>query len=372
MHPQPQWCHNPQGPASGQRGPGNMPGHRRVAQRDRGTTGGRTCAATNDPAFSRLRTAADVVTRVLTWRSPGCPTPAIVAAVGRDARTVAAGVARAGDPGQPRPQQRVRQGQVNRPHVQADERWGTRVGRRGWLALALAVPARRWLGGVISPPRALVLLPTLVPRVRSWARTLALGGGVAGWASDVTACRRGFRPPVRTGRPGRPRVVPEQGVLWGHVVQRDAQRRGVRVERRGVRGTATAIAAVVAATHRGSGSKTADRERLTATCRAALAPRVRRGRASAHPEAGLTAGMWRVGCADTWCGRQDRLRVAAPVGACWPWQERTPAMAAGLTNHRWTRPALLCDPVPQPPWVALKRRGRPPTQVLHPGRAVAA
>ena len=74
-----------------------------------------------------------------------------------------------------------------------------------------------------------------------------------------------------------------------------------RVEPRVVRGTEAAIAGVWAATHSGSGMKTSSSERLNATCRASLAPVVRRGRASAHPEAALTAGMWLVGCAYHFC-----------------------------------------------------------------------
>ena len=42
-------------------------------------------------------------------------------------------------------------------------------------------------------------------------------------------------------------------------------------------------------------------------------------------------------------------------------------MVAGLTNHCWTMYELLCYQVPLPPWVAPKRRGRPPKRALQPG-----
>jgi hypothetical protein len=86
-------------------------------------------------------------------------------------------------------------------------------------------------------------------------------------------------------------------LLWGQVGKRYSPRRVGSVERRVVRGTAEAIAAVLAATGRGTGLNTADRERLNATVRAALAPLVRRGRAMAQTETMRTAGMSRVGCA---------------------------------------------------------------------------
>ena len=89
-------------------------------------------------------------------------------------------------------------------------------------------------------------------------------------------------------------------------------------------------------------------ERLNATFRASLAPLGRRGRASAHTEAGVPAGMWLVGCGDTFCWLHQSLRAAAPAGAPWKWQERTPAMAAGLTEHRWTRRELMYSHVPLP------------------------
>jgi hypothetical protein len=133
-----------------------------------------------------------------------------------------------------------------------------------------------------------------------------------------------------------------------------------------------AIAAVLAATSTGTGINTAYIERLNATFRASLAPLVRRGRAIAHTEAVLTAGMWLVGCAYNFCWLHDSLCVAAPRGASWKWQERTPAMAAGLVDHRWTMRELLCYQVPLRPWVAPKRRGRPPKRTMQLAPAVAA
>jgi transposase-like protein len=372
MNPQTQFCHNPQCPARGQRGRGNIHVHSRAAQRYRCTTCGQTFAATKATPFYRLRTATDVVTLVLTLLSHGCPTQAIVAAFGVDERTVAAWLTRAGQHCERVHQHLVQQGRVDLQHVQADELWVKLVGRRVWMAMAMAVPARLWLGGVLSPHRDLVLITTLVQLVRSCARSLATLVCVDGLASYVTAFRRVFRHPVRTGRRGRPRLVQEPGLLLGQVVKRYVQRRVVNVERRVVQGTEAVIAAVLAATHSGTGINTAYIERLNATFRASLAPLGRRGRAIAHTEAGLTAGMWLVGCAYNFCWRHQSLRAAAPAGAPWKWQERTPAMAAGLTEHRWTMRELMYYQVPLPAWVAPKCRGRPSKRALQPVMAAAA
>jgi transposase-like protein len=235
MNPQSPFCHKPQCPARGQVGQGNRRGHRPTEQRDRGITCGQTFAATKGTPCSRLRTTAALVTTVLTLLGHGGPIQALVAAFGLEARTVAAWLARAGQHGPQRPQPVVQQGQVDGPHVQADELGVTRVGRRGWMAMAMAVPSRRWLGGVRSPQRDWPLRTTLGQLVRSCAGSLAILGGVDGWARDVTAFRHVVRHPVRPGRRGRPRLVLAEGLLLGHMVKRDARRRVVRVERRVVR-----------------------------------------------------------------------------------------------------------------------------------------
>jgi transposase-like protein len=372
MNPQTQFCHNPQCHTRGQVGQGNIRVHSQRAQRYRCTSCGQTFAATKGTPFYRLRTATELVTIVFTLLSHGCPLQAIVAAFGVDERTVATWLRRAGQHCQQVHQHVVQQGQVDLQHVQADELWVKLVGRRVWLAMAMAVPSRLWLGGVSSPQRDLRLIITLVQLIRSCARTLAILVCVDGLASYVTAVLRVFRHPVHTGRRGRPRLVLAKGVLLGQVVKRYVRWRVVRVERRVVRGTKKAIAVVLAATHTGTGVNTAYIERLNATFRASLAPLIRRGRALAHTETILTAGIWLVGCAYNFCWLHDSLRVAAPVSACWKWQERTPAMAAGLTNHRWTMHELLSYQVPPPPWVAPKRRGRPPKRGLQSEVAVAA
>ena len=220
MNPQTQWCHTPQCPARGQRGHGNIHVHSRAEQRYRCTTCGQTFAATKNTPFYRLRTAADMVTILLTLLSHGCPTQAIVAAFGVDERTVAAWLTRAGQHCQRVHQHVVQQGRMDLQHVQADELWVKLVGRRVWLALAMAVPSRLWLGGVIRPQRHRVLITTVVQMIRACGRSLAILVCVDGLASSVTAFVRVCREPVRTGRRGRPRLVLATGLLSGQMVKR--------------------------------------------------------------------------------------------------------------------------------------------------------
>ncbi len=372
MDPQRQFCHNPDCPASGQIGQGNMGVQSQKEQRYVCQTCGRTFAATTGTPFYRLRTAADPVTLVLTLLCHGCPPQAIVAAFGLDERTVAVWLARAGSHCQQVHEQLVQQGQVDLQHVQADELWVKLVGQRVWMALALAVPSRLWLGGAISPHRDLVLITGLVQQIRACACRLELLVCVDGLASYVTAFLRMFRTPVHTGRRGRPRLVLAGGFLLGQVVKQYAKRRVVSVKQRVVQGTADAITAVLAATGTGHGIHTAYIERLNATFRSCLAPLVRRGRASAHKVETLQAGMYLVGGAYNYCWAHGSLRVLAPAGSGRKWQERTPAMAAGLTDHPWSIHELLSYQVPLPAWVPPKRRGRPPKPARPPALAVAS
>ena len=372
MDPQGQFCHNPACPARGQVGQGNIGVHSQREQRYVCHTCGRTFAATRGTTFYRLRTAADQVTLVLTLLCHGCPPQAIVAAFGLDERTVAAWLRRAGAHCQQVHEHLVQQGQVDLQHVQADELWVKRVGGRVWMALAVAVPSRLWLGGVISPQRDRALVLALVQQVRACARRLDLLVCVDGLSSYVTAFRRVFRHPVYTGRRGRPRLVLAAGFQLGQVVKQYVKRRVVSVRQRIVEGTAAGITAVLTATGTGQGIHTAYIERFNATLRSTLAPLVRRGRALARKGETLQAGMYLVGCTYNFCWDHASLRLAAPAGAGHRWQERTPAMAAGLTDHRWTLRELLSFPVPLPAWAPPKRRGRSPKQDQPPRLAVAA
>lgn len=372
MDPQSQFCHNPACPARGQVGQGNIRVHSRRERRYECGVCGATFSATKDTPFYRLKKGADLVTVVLTLLCHGCPIQAIVAAFGLDERTVATWQERAGRHCQRVHVHLVQQGQVDLGHVQADELWVKVVGGKVWMALALAVPFRLWLGGEVSARRDLPLITRLVQRVRVCAGSPRLLVCVDGLASYVTAFLRVFRRPIRTGRRGRPRLVPEEGLLVGQVIKQYVQRRVVGVMRRVAQGTPEAVAATLATAGGGAAINTAYIERLNATFRSALAVLVRRSRAIAHKQAVLTAAMYLVGCAYNFCWFHTSLRLAAPESTGRKWQERTPAMAAGLTDHRWTMLELLHYQVPLPARVALKRRGRPPKQASQLALAAAA
>jgi hypothetical protein len=92
-----------------------------------------------------------------------------------------------------------------------------------------------------------------------------------------------------------------------------------------------------------------------------MATLIRRGRALArHPET-LHGSMYLIGTIYNFCTTHRSLRVAIILpGNRRRWVHRTPAIAAGITDHCWTVLELLSFRIPPPPFVPLKRRGRPP------------
>jgi transposase-like protein len=359
MNPLSQFCHNPACVARGKAGLGNITVHSQKEARYRCSVCGDTFAATKGTALYRLRTPTETVALVLILLCHGCPLQAIVAAFGFDERTVARWQRGAGQQCQRFHEHWVSAHPVELGHVQADELWVKVVGRRLWMALAIAVPSRLWLGGVIGAQRDEALITAVVRLIRRAARSPALLISVDGLSSYITAVRRVFRRPVYTGKPGRPRLEPEKGVLLGRVIKQYVKRRVVGVRRQIVQGSAEAVARVLEATRGGSVLNTAYIERLNATFRSALAPLVRRGRALVRTEAALTAGMYLTGCAYNFCWFHDSLRLPALSGSGRKWLERTPAMAAGLTPVRWTMVELLSYPLPPPAREREAKRRRP-------------
>ena len=237
------------------------------------------------------------------------------------------------------------------------------------MALVMAVPSRLWLGGVISPTRDKALISALVQRVRRAALSPAILVCVDGLTSYASAFPAAFRHAIPSGRP---RLVLAEGFQLAQVVKQSTQRRVVGVTHRVVQGTLAGIRAVLTATGTGATINTAYIERLNATFRSRLSCLTRRGRALAHTQAAVSAGMWLVGGSYTFCTYHASLRERAPTGVYSKWEERTPAMAAGLTDHRWTLKDLLQYQVPPPAWVAPKRRGRPPKGTAQPPVRAAA
>jgi transposase-like protein len=186
MDPRARSCHDPDCPARGKPGLGNIRVHSRKERRYRCTTCGRTFAATHDTPLYRLKEPTESVIIVLSSLCHGCPLQAIVAAFGLDERTVAAWRDRAGRHGQHLHEHHVLSGRVELGHVRADELDVKAVARRLRMAMAMAVPSRLWLGGVIRPRRDLTPTSAVVRMVRRAGRPAPGRGSIRRISSGST------------------------------------------------------------------------------------------------------------------------------------------------------------------------------------------
>ena len=365
MNPHEQFCHNQTCWAYGRKGEGHIVIHSNKERRFRCKRCHRTFSQTKGTAFYRLHTPRELVLLVLTLLAYGSPVQAIVAAFGIDERTVARWQKEAGKQCRRVHEHLVEAGRVELSQVQADELRVRAVGGIFWLAGAIEVRSRLWLGGVISVRRDRALIRRLLERVRECGSVAAVLLCTDGLSSYAKQALKLFREARRTGRRGRPRLVVPEGVMVARVIKRYARRRVVEIVREVVRGRQAAVQERLMETQRSVTAliNTAYIERLNATFRARLAPLARRTRAAVHQQATLEAGMWLVGCCYNflWVHRSLR-REREDLSGEGRWVERTPAQAAGLTDHRWTIGELMSFAVP--PAEIPKRRGRRPKWLL--------
>jgi transposase-like protein len=345
MDPQQVFCPNSACPARGQVGKGNIGVHSQRRGRYMCKTCGKAFSHRKGTPFYMAHTQAETMTLVLDLVAHGCPIEAIVAVFGFQPRTVRGWIERAGAHCE-----RVHEQLVVQPrdlgHVQADEiRVKTQSGVV-WMALALMVTTRLWLGGVCSPSRNRELIEAIVSFIYRCALpspVLALLIAVDGLASYVGAVQRAFRSPAHTGKRGRPRLVPWEGVVIGQVVKQyvweKGRRVGLDIERRVAQGTEEQLQSLIERTQGWGVLNTAFIERLNATFRSKLACLARRTRYLARTEGSLHAGMYLIGTVYNFCSYHVSLVSERGVG-------RTPAMAAGITDHRWSLWELLWHRVP--------------------------
>jgi len=286
---------------------------------------------------------------VVTLLSYGCPLQAIVTAFALDERTVKSWQERSGRHCQQVHKALVTAHPMDLVQVQADE-VRARLQKRlvVWMAMAICVPTRLWLGGVVSPQRNKALIRTLAQQVKACARFGPLLLLTDGLSSYVDAWKKAFRTPLYTGKRGRVRLLAWPDVVIAQMVKVYQKGRVTGTQQRLVQGTLDQLLPLLSEEKQ---INTAYIERLNATFRARLGCLVRRTRALARQPKTLSNGMYLVGCLYNFCTPH---RTLSENGAC------TPAMAAGLTGHVWTVGELLFYRIAPLPFVPKKRRGRKP------------
>ena len=366
MNPQELFCPDIACPARGHIGKGNIHVHSLKDKRCMCDVCGKTFATPAGTIFYRLRTHPVTVMIVLTLLAYGCPVQAIVKAFLLDERTVRDWQKRAGQHCQQVHAHLVENSQHGLEQVQADEiKAKTQLGTI-WMAFAIWVPTRLWLGGVVSPKRDMDLIQALADKVRQMALCRPLLLAVDGLASYVSAFRHAFRSkfPRPAGEAGRCQMVSWQDIAIVQVVKQRVE--GVlNVERRIVQGAQDMVESLIKKTQGQGVINTAFIERLNATFRQRISPLTRRTRHLAQQAETLAAGMYLVGCFYNFCDYHHSLRLKLSVGSFgYRWVQRTPAIAARLTDHPWTPAELLNFKVPPSRWEIPKQRGRPSTVML--------
>jgi len=367
MNPQEIFCPNMVCPARGQTGKGNIHIHSQKDKRFICDVCQDTFTTSKGTIFYRLRHDPKTVLCVIILLAYGCPLQAIVKAFELDERTVRDWHERAGKHCQNVHEQIVEKSQQDLQQVQADEiKVKTLLGSY-WMALAIAVPTRLWLGGVVSPKRDLDLIQSLVDKVRAIALCRPLLLAADGLASYVTAFRMAFRSKVPhwRGEIGRCKMVSWPDIAIVQVVKQRVE--GVLVvDRRIVQGCQEMVERLIKATQNGKGViNTAFIERLNATFRLRFNNLVRRTRTLVRHTETLVAGMYITGCFYNFCDYHHSLRLKLSVGSFHHhWVQRTPAIAAQLAVHRWTYTELFAFKVPPPRWSPPIQPGRPSKAML--------
>lgn len=360
MNPKQQFCHEESCHASGQVGQGNIVIHSKADKRYKCKCCGKTFTESKGTAVYGLKKEPELYVTVITLLSHGCPLQAIVATYGLDERTVQSWRVKAGLHCQEVHEHLIGGSQLDVVQVQADE---IRVKARSgifWMAFAIMVSTRLWLGGAISPKRDKSLIRQVAAKVRKVALCRPILIAVDGLVSYVGAFQDVFRTPFRDGTQGRPRLVAWPDINIVQVVKR-RKAKTLEIERHIAQGDEAQVASLINDSQGGGVINTAFIERLNATFRQRIHCLARRTRSLASTQTTLDASMYLMGSTYNFCSLHRSLGDSIVINS--KGQERsvlrTPAMAAGITDHLWSMTELLLFKVPtayRPP----KRRGRPP------------
>ncbi len=219
-----------------------------------------------------------------------------------------------------------------------------------WIWRALSVPSRLRLTSYLSQERSEAAATTFIQYLRASSDGQApfftsdkLPAYVAALVANYSVAEP---PPVKRGR-GRPRQEPkriiDEQLRYAQVDKRREGGRVVEVHRRIIFGTAQEIAAIITADGCGSSVNTAYVERNNLTMRQNVGRLVRKTLSFSKSEYYLQRHIELEDAIYNFVkphlSLRQRLRGNKHKGR--KWEERTPAMAAGLTDHIWTIEELL-------------------------------
>jgi transposase-like protein len=352
------FCPNLACQARGAVGKGNIGVHSQPKRRYICHVCKQTFSANKGTLFYRLRTDPKTVLLVIALLVYGCPIQAIVQAFGLDERTVRNWWQRAGQHCQAFHERLVENHQLDLGQIQADEIKAKTQRGPIWVAMAMMVSTRLWLGGAVSAYRDIALLQKMAQQVRAIALCRPLLIAVDGLNFYPHVFRDAFRTgiPRLAGQIGRMTLVEWPNIAIVQVVKSKSSGTW-SIQRLIVQGAKTMIEQLLQISQGGGTINTAYIERLNATFRQRLACLFRRTRHLARQSTTLQYSMYVLGCVYNFCDFHLSLRLRLSVGRHgFHWVQRTPALVAGLADHRWTLEELFLHKIPPQPW--LKKQGR--------------
>ena len=337
MSPQTQLC--PHCEASGK--DGQITIHSQKEQRYRCKGCGRTFSERSGTAYQGLKTEEARVTTVLTLLAYGCPPQAIVAAYGVDRRTVRAWFQKAGQHSRAVHEQTIGKQKWDLMHVQVDEIKARIQGGVLWVTLALMVSTRLWLGVSTDRLRSKDMIVACLQQVARCALCRPLLIAVDGLNMYQTALKKVFRTQHPVGKQGRLKWVEWRTLILTQVIKARGNQRG-NIELVVAQGTAQAAERLRTLSRGGHQINSAFIERFNATVRQRLACLTRRTRHSLKHQSAVESHLFLMGCVYNFCTPHRSLAQVLYLSPLRRrWFKRTPAMAAGLTDHCWTLEELL-------------------------------
>lgn len=170
-----------------------------------------------------------------------------------------------------------------------------------------------------------------------FAIVLVVTDGFAAYPKATIAALRA-KLPRTTGQRGRSRLVTWSGLMLGQVVKHVKAKHLVEITRHILRGDPADIAQCITLSGKGGQERlnTSYIERINATFRQRLGILCRRSRQAAHKLENVQWAMWLCGTTYNFCQFHHSLRRLSWRGGARRWEEFTPAMASGLTDHRWS------------------------------------
>jgi len=351
MNPTTIFCPNEECIARGEIGKGNIKVHSQKQKRYKCKECGKTFTESKGTVYYRMKYEEEIITKVITLIAFGCPLQAIVEAFEIDERTVSSWRERAG-----KHCLAVHEHLVEKPRdlqqVQVDELYSKQQdvaakGKALWIAMAIWVQTRLWLGCEVSQRRDFHLVKAMMQRVKSCAMIKDLVIITDGFRAYFSAICMVFRQTIETKCVGRPRLKIWKELSIGQMVKQYSKGRVVGSIQRVLRGTATLVSSILYNTQGRGQITTVYIERLNATFRQRLSSLSRRSRSLVRHSDTLRYSLFLVGSVYNFCSFHHSLSFPDISGKLRP---RTPAMASNITNHRWSVRSLLSFRIPPPPF----------------------